>query len=106
MANSERLSRALRTLGERFPPPRGWEPSAEPVGTENASPDQTDGGPAPRVPTVPTENEEVAQSEADVWAAWEERAAILEYDGDFERAEAEARATAELGYRPSLKPAI
>ena len=31
---------------------------------------------------------------------WEERAAIIEFDGGFSRVQAEWRATAEMGYRP------
>lgn len=40
-----------------------------------------------------------AEVAADALAEWEERAGIIEYDGEFSRAEAEARATAELGGR-------
>lgn len=103
MGSSDRLARALRTLSGRFPPPPDWEPAAERVGTENPSPDQGDGRPVPTVPAVPTKNEEAAQREADASAAWQERAAILEYDGGFSRAEAEARATAELGALLTLR---
>lgn len=34
-------------------------------------------------------------------ARWEERAAIIEFQGRFVRSDAEDMATAELGYRPN-----
>lgn len=59
----------------------------------------------PGVPGVPTVLEDhrvgaAAGGEGDRWAAWQERAAVLEYCGGFNRLEAETRATTELGYRP------
>ncbi len=55
----------------------------------------------PTVPTVPTSGEKgrVCATGGEASGAWEERAAILEYDGGFSRAEAERRALAELGER-------
>lgn len=107
MGNSAPLALALATLGVVFEAPAGWEPDAEtgnraaPLGTENSSPDQSDVSPVPTVPLVPTEIAMGSRRLEDgARVAWGERAAILEYDGGFDRAKAEALATAELGYRP------
>lgn len=43
---------------------------------------------------------------ADAIGSWEERAAILEYEAGMRRVEAEARATAELGYAPAWRGSI
>ena len=49
----------------------------------------------PPVPPVPPQNDE-AENEADLQVAFEERAAILEYDGEWPRAEAERLACIEV----------
>jgi len=56
----------------------------------------------PGAPTVPTEidkRQRCAKPEGAgaALAEWEERAAIIEFDGGMSRAEAERRATEELG---------
>lgn len=81
------------------------EPDFAKVGTKKGEPDQKAMAAVPGVPGVPTILEDhrvraTAGGEGDRWAEWEERAAILEYCGGFNRLEAEARASAELGYRP------
>jgi len=82
----------LRDRGDRFPPPASWEQAADVVGTEKPASNQGDKVFGSHVPTVPAKNREGAQCKAaDAWAAWEERAAILEYDGGLDRIEAEAR---------------
>ena len=47
---------------------------------------------------APSQSEAALDPEALV--EWEERAAILEFDGGFSRAEAERRASLQLGVRP------
>jgi len=81
------------------------EPFSAEVGTEKGSNDQCFTGAVPTVPTVPTilEDNRVRapmMSDDDHRAAWEERAAVLEFCGGFNRLEAEIRASAELGYSP------
>lgn len=89
---------------ERFPPKAGWEPLGLSVGTENTPSDQNLMGPVPTVPTVPTSKQyelrcthEHAAAEALV--AWEERAAIIQFEGGLSREDAERRATEEMGGR-------
>lgn len=112
MATDDRLRTALSAARARwpldpagqFPSPPSREPEAGRAGTGEAVSDQEVPGPVPTVPTVPAQMEErprrtAAEVAADALAEWEERAGIIEYDGEFSRAEAEARATAELGGR-------
>jgi hypothetical protein len=54
---------------------------------------------APVVPAVPAQNTTM-RIDADQWAAFEERAAIMEYDGGLSRHEAEARAAELLHRKP------
>lgn len=81
------------------------EPEFREVGTRKGEPDHAVKAVVPGVPGVPTTLEDhrvcaAAGGEGYRWAAWQERAAILEYCGGFNRLEAEARATSELGYPP------
>lgn len=102
MAIEDPLWRAIRAAHERwspdtaarFPPSRQWEPGEPELGTEKAAFDQELTAAVPGVPAVPGVSEEEARME------WEERAAILEFEGGFARAEAERRATRELGGCP------
>lgn len=69
---------------------------------EKAQQFQASGASVPMVPAVPTESRQrrepgSGQGDGAAYAEWEERAAILEYDGGFSRAEAERRAKLELG---------
>jgi hypothetical protein len=95
---------------ERFPPPPEWEPPEVVVGTGNSEADQELTNPVPTVPTVPTVQEEFrrqtrAERLAEERAAWEERAAVLEFEGGLDRAAAEQLAAEELGYlQPSHPP--
>jgi hypothetical protein len=61
----------------------------------NTSLNQYVGKSVPPVPPVPPQNDEV-ENEADLQVAFEERAAILEYDGGWPRAEAERLARIEV----------
>ena len=63
------------------------------MGTEKAELKQ---GVRPAVPTVPTVPTPKQIEDTRELADWEERAAILEFDGGFSRAEAESLALAEL----------
>lgn len=45
----------------------------------------------------------VAALDPEALAEWEERAAILEFEGGFSRAEAERRASLQLGVSPGAK---
>jgi hypothetical protein len=105
LATEGPLWRAIRATHERwtpgapeqFPPPPRWELQKAPVGTEKPPLDQQVARAVPTVPTVPTEKQkECARTGAEARGAWEERAAILEFDGGFSRAEAERLATEEL----------
>jgi len=64
-------------------------------GTHKTKSIQQVSDPVPHVPHVPLENDN-SWSEEDWQAAFDERAAILEYDGGFPRAEAERRAREEV----------
>jgi hypothetical protein len=87
---------------DRFPPKSRWEPPTGAVGTEIPSRDQPLAPRVPTVPTVPTEIETPPpRSAGDAHGDWEERAAILEFEGGLPRAAAEARATAEAWDYPS-----
>lgn len=57
----------------------------------------------PAVPVVPVQNTTM-HIDADRWAAFEERAAIMEYDGGLSRPEAEARAAELLHLKPMGRP--
>ena len=109
MATEDRLTRALRAAEERwsahragrFPRPEPWEPPADAEGTEKADPKLAVARPVPAVPSVPSPQEEsphraVAEAAAEAQAQWEERAAIIEFDGGFSRAEAEQMAAGSL----------
>lgn len=98
------LWRAHRPASDMVPTKNHREPNSGEVGTEIASQKQSATGAVPGVPTVPTvlkdnRAREAAKGGLDRWAAWQERAAILEYCGALGRAAAEEAATAELGYR-------
>lgn len=67
-------------------------------GTEKHHHNQSLSDPVPHVPHVPLENDD-GWNEEDWHFAFEERAAILEYDGGFPREEAERRARIEIEAR-------
>ena len=103
MATRDRFNRAFRAIGELFPTADKWEPKSAPPGTEKPTPrSKSGGGRFPGSQGSQRREDRAHHVESDAWAAWEERAAILEYDGGFSRAEAEARATAEPEYRSNL----
>ena len=64
-------------------------------GTEITKQNQRTGFSVPPVPPVPPQNS-VAVDESDLIDAYEERAAIMEYDGGMSRKDAEALAWAEV----------
>ena len=66
------------------------------VGTGNSNPIN----PVPTIPTVPTENgrKHLASAIADRIDAFEERAAIMEFDGNLSRQHAETQAAREQGF--------
>jgi hypothetical protein len=118
LATDDPLWKAIRAAherwspetAERFPPPPEWEPADAEVGTENGQAGQELTAPVPTVPTVPTLPDEFrratrAERLAEERAAWEERAAILEFDAGLGREEAERQAAEELGYREPTPPA-
>lgn len=78
---------------ERFPPLTEWEPSQADVGTAIDIFNQIDRPSVPTVPTVPTLKQGdwgwEAQPTVEELAIWEERAAILEFDGGLDRETAE-----------------
>ena len=84
-----------------------WEPLSTPLGTDKDLSDQTLSRPVPTVPTVPSEKQDAshrtaAEAAAEALEAWEERAAILQFDGGWSRAEAEHKASEELGTPPAV----
>lgn len=88
----------------RFPLVSKWEPPQGLVGPEKNVTDLTVDSRVPTVPAVPTEihnnrRETQLDPAAEAMAAWDERAAIVEYDGGLSREEAERAAT------EALKPA-
>lgn len=98
------LWRAHRPASAVVPTKSHREPNSGEVRTKIAAQKQAATGAVPGVPTVPTGFEdnrarEAAEGGLDRWAAWQERAAILEYCGGLGRAAAETAASAELGYR-------
>jgi hypothetical protein len=87
---------------ERFTPNFRWEPLGHEVGTAQPLMQQGVAGAVHTVPTVHTEKHKTEhRTRAEARAAWEERAAILEYEGGLSRCEAEGQAAAELGFTPS-----
>jgi len=63
----------------------------------------------PRSPAVPIEKQDMpqraaAEVAAAAWVAWEERAAIREFEGGMSRREAEAATAQELGPAPARPP--
>ncbi len=90
---------------QRFPVENHWEPLADELGTEKPYSDQSVKSKVPTVPRVPTENGTMprripTEATSTTLAAWDERAAIREYDGGMSRREAELHTTMELGPRP------
>lgn len=93
------IAAARRQFGAAAPASGNRERGFAEVGTRNSSANQTDGGSVPTGPTVPTAGEDARQhvDEIDRLAAYEERAAIMEFDGGLDRQEAERRAQEDLG---------
>ena len=114
MATDDAFAEALRSAfaklapapGERFPVVSNREPESPTLGTDFRASDQSVSGQVPRVPTVPSENEDRSQRTpapdlAEAWAAWQARAAIREYDGGMTRQVAELLTAMELGPCPA-----
>lgn len=85
----------------RSPAAAPWGPLVDLAGDRSALTGQGFSGAVPRVPRVPSENQYIRQRTADERAAdalgeWEERAAILEYEGGWSRKDAERLATEEI----------
>ena len=107
MATDDALWNAIRAAqlrwspdaAERFTPNFRWEPFGQEVGTDQPLTQQGVAGAVHTVPTVHTEKHKTEHcTRAEARAAWEERAAILEYEGGLSRREAEYQAAAELGF--------
>lgn len=105
------LQAAYQALGgaaDRFPPPRPWEPLAGDLGTEEGHQNQEVAAAVPTVPRVPTEKQDRdARTLTDEpltrpvsWSAWQERAAIREFEAGLDRAMAEVLTAIELGPCP------
>lgn len=92
------IAAARRQFGAAAPASGNRERGFAVVGTRNSSASQTDGGSVPTGPTVPTAGEGAREyvDEIDSLAAYEERAAIIEFDGGLDREEAERRARHEF----------
>ena len=97
------IRRVRRRLGgsDQFPPSPPWEPSQQAGGSEIIQPGQSVDAPGPTVPTVTTTKEETTQFRAlqtahAVRGDWEERAAILEFEAQLDRATAERLALEEV----------
>lgn len=117
MATDDPLWRAIAAARARWspeapplsPPPTEWgQPS--PLGGDGKG--QSRQGFARSVPTVPgvtTEKQDASprtpqEAALDAWGEWQERAAILEYEGQHARAWAEALASLECGYSEPPRP--
>ena len=86
---------------ERSPLKSPWGPLAPSGGDRQPLMAQGFAAAVPTVPTVPTENKYIPpRTPADVLHDWEERAAIIEYEGGYSRADAERMATEALGSLP------
>ena len=108
MATDDPLWDALRSAHgrlapgvDRFPAQAPWEPQSYPAGTDKSKHDQEVERSVPRVPEVPSQNEYqwtcgTNPAAADLGSDWEERCAILEFDGGLSRQEAERYASDEL----------
>ena len=84
---------------DRLPPKFEWEPRAGEVATGQTLADQGVASTVTSVTSVTTEKHKTEHcARAEALAVWEERAAILEFDGGFSRREAEQSATIELGF--------
>lgn len=96
---TDAIAAARRQFGAVAPAGGNREPEFAEVGTRISSADQTDSGAVPAGPTVPTAEKDARQpvDEIDRLAAFEERAAIMEFDGGLDREEAERRARIEAG---------
>lgn len=108
MATDDRLWAAIRAAheqwspetAERFPPPPEWEPAEAEARIESGEVGEVE-APASTGPVLPEHFGRQTRAErlAEERAVWEERAAILEYDGGLSREEAERQTAEELGYR-------
>lgn len=78
---------------DKFPQTPLWERRARAAGNRQGLTPQRISEPVPTGPTVPGEKDDIAQCAiASVDGDFDERAAILEYEGGLERIEAERRA--------------
>lgn len=89
-----------------FPPEPERDPPLGPMGTGKFHQDQRVITTVPTVPPVPaarhhTWSRPVEEAALLTRVDWEERAAIREFDGGIDRAEAEAMTAAELGQPPA-----
>jgi len=98
------LTRAIAGARHRFGASAAASGNREPddaeVGTGNSFVGQTTSAPVPSGPTVPSAGGHTREpdDESDMLAAFEERAAIMEYDGGLDRDEAERLARIDLGF--------
>ncbi len=90
---ADAIARARHHFGAGFPPDRPWERPSGEVGTAIHENNQGAGAVVPTVPTVPTPSD-IPDELRD---RYEERAAMREYLGGEDRAEAERLARIELG---------
>lgn len=90
---ADAIARARHHFGGRFPPDRTWERPSGEVGTGKPESIQGAGAKVPTVPTVPTPSD----IPDELRYRYEERAAMREYLGGEDRAEAERLARIELG---------
>lgn len=95
MADLSRFAALAASNGvvPRFPRPFAARGTTE--GTEIIQQYQYYGHSVPLVPRVPRQNNDILR-ETDLMTDFEERAAIMEYDGGMSRREAEALAEAEV----------
>ncbi len=90
---ADAIARARHHFGAGFPPDRPWERPSDEVGTAKHENNQGAGAVVPTVPTVPTPSD-IPDELRD---RYEERAAIMEFDGGLDRAEAEHLARIDTG---------
>tara|TARA_R110000868_G_scaffold45045_1_gene149787 strand:+ start:47402 stop:47698 length:297 start_codon:yes stop_codon:yes gene_type:complete len=90
---ADAIARARRHFAGGFPPDQPWERLPGEVGAGEIAENQGSGAMVPTVPGVPT----VCNMSDELRDRYDERAAIREYDGGLDRAEAERLARIEYG---------